>query len=98
MLKQDITNKAIPMEHRLRAVQHYRQHLSDQLQDRQALWSLQSLSGEADELTLLLDGMDQGKFAVPRDPGLRMAAGTSAGHCARGQLRRQHGTTQMCVG
>jgi len=85
-LKRDIANNSLQPEQRCAALRLYRQHVGDQYRDRQVLWSLQSVSGagfaelddaEASVMTILADGMDQAKFAIPRDPALRSACAVS---------------------
>ena len=58
------------------ALQQYRQHLASQYKDRAAVWTLQAASAEPQSgvVTLVIDGMDQGKFSIPRDPALECAA------------------------
>jgi len=76
-LKKDITNRSLLPDARCQALRLYRQHIGDQYRDRQALWSVQSVSGEdhvAGVIAILIDGMDQRKFAIPRDPTLRATA------------------------
>lgn len=87
-LKSDISNKQLSLEGRLLALQQYRCHLSDQFNDRQTLWGLQhfSASGSGDVLTVLLDGMDQGKFSTPRDPALRSANSVCRSPCLESLL------------
>ena len=66
-------HSSIGLELKLGALKAYRTHLEDTFQ----LWQLQSLSEDGHSssvLTIVLDGMDQSKFAVPRDPALRAAA------------------------
>ena len=72
------------MEERLGTLVRYRKHLADQYQDRSICWGLQELC--LDEMSNLLvlqtDGMDQGKFRLPRDPKLRASAAVClAGTC-----------------
>ncbi len=64
------------MEEKLTTLLEYRKHLSDQYADRAALWSLQEAAVDemADLLVCQLDGMDQAKFRIPRDPRLRCTA------------------------
>ena len=64
------------MEARLGALLEYRSHLASQYADRALNWSLQELGGDemADTLVLQIDGMDQSKFRLPRDPMLRSTA------------------------
>ena len=82
LLKKDISNKKLLPDQRCEALRLYRQHVAEQYRDRQVLWSAQNVSGEglsdldavdASVLAILIDGMDQAKFAVPRDPALRSA-------------------------
>lgn len=82
-LKKDIANKSLLPDQRCEALKLYRRHVGDQYRDRQALWSVQSVSGEAlsqmgdvssSVIAVLIDGMDQSKFAIPRDPALRSTA------------------------
>ena len=79
-LKMDLASPSLSLEQKVAAAQLYRDHIRDQFQDRSTLWSLQALSGDAgaDQLTLLLDGMDQGKFMIPRGPLLRSTASLCA--------------------
>ena len=58
------------------ATKTYRDHLHDQYVDRSVAWSLQELSCDISSGTLCicLDGMDQGKFAIPSDASLRASA------------------------
>ena len=55
---------------RARAVQqqHYLRHLEDQFKDRCAYWRARASSRlrSSNEVCIIMDGMDQGKFAVPR--------------------------------
>ncbi|CAJ1450988.1 unnamed protein product, partial [Effrenium voratum] len=70
-------HSSIGLELKLGALKAHRTHLEDTFKDRSQLWQLQSLSEDGHSssvLTIVLDGMDQSKFAVPRDPALRAAA------------------------
>ena len=51
----------------------YREHLHSQYCDRSVQWALESSSREPSSgiVVLLLDGMDQAKFRLPKHPGLR---------------------------
>lgn len=64
------------LEEKLGTLLEYRRHLSEQYQDRTLLWMMQeaSLDPMSDVLVCQIDGMDQGKFRLPRDPGLRCTA------------------------
>ena len=65
-----------PLDVKLAAISTYRQHLFDQYCDRSACWALADLSRDKSSsvLTVLLDGMDQSKFQIPRDPSLRQSS------------------------
>lgn len=81
-LKQSIA-QAPSLEIKLAAVLQYRQHLSDQYSDRCIAWALQELALDpmSDICVMMTDGLDQGKFCLPRDPALRASA-------AAGKLRQ----------
>ena len=78
-LKSQLHDKQVPLSEKLGAVTQYRRHLKDQYNDRSILWTLCDVanSREGDILLLWLDGMEQAKFQVPRDRGLRTASSTS---------------------
>lgn len=61
------------MEGKLRALKVYRQHIHDQFCDRTVLWRLQSESNDPTNTVLFIstDGLDQSKFALPREPELK---------------------------
>lgn len=75
-LKASLADKGLSLEKKLGCLQAYRNHLRDQYDDRSKVWELEAMSGEQDSNVLLLsvDGMDQAKFAVPRDPQLRCSS------------------------
>lgn len=77
-----MSNKDLSMKQRMESMKLYKQHIQSQYADRTTFWSLRHLAsdpgGVGDLLVITLDGMDQGKFALPRDPALRAAAATSA--------------------
>jgi hypothetical protein len=94
-LKRDIANKLLTPAQRCAALQLYRGHVAEQYRDRQALWSMQSVSGEAlsqlgdvsgNVITVLVDGCDQSKFCIPRDPALRSTADVCPWQCLRGHV------------
>lgn len=60
------------MEQKLGSLHIYRGHLHDQYADRCALWKLQAEAAEPSSQILFIstDGLDQAKFALPREPGL----------------------------
>ena len=64
------------LEEKLGTLIAYRRHLAEQYQDRTLLWTLQeaSLDSMSDLVAMQLDGMDQAKFRLPRDPRLRSTA------------------------
>lgn len=68
--------KAPSLEEKLASTLQYRQHLSDQYSDRCITWALQELAldDQSDLCVMMTDGMDQGKYALPRDPHLRASA------------------------
>ena len=61
------------MEQKLGALKLYRNHLHSQYSDRTVIWQLQSESADPTNEILLIstDGLDQSKFALPREPELR---------------------------
>ena len=75
-LKEDLSNKALSFDQKLGALQLYRAHLHDQFCDRSICWRLQSEGADpsTDLLVIATDGLDQAKFALPRDPNLRSSA------------------------
>ena len=81
-LTAQINDRSIGMDVKLAAVKTYRQHLHDQYIDRSACWAIQELSCDHQSgcLVILLDGIDQAKFSIPRDKGLRQSASLS--HCS----------------
>ena len=64
------------MEAKLGALVEYRKHLASQYADRSICWMLQQLSLDpmSDVVIMQIDGMDQAKFKLPRDPKLRATA------------------------
>ena len=78
-LTSQINNKSTTMEAKLGAVKTYRNHLHDQFVDRSIQWALMELSKDPDSRTLiiLVDGMDQAKFRVPKHPQLRAISSMS---------------------
>lgn len=64
------------MEEKLGALIEYRKHLAAQFADRAISWQLQQLASDpmSDCIVMQIDGMDQGKFRLPRDPKLRATA------------------------
>ncbi len=77
--KQQLGDKAVSMESKLQSLKLYREHLHSQYCDRTVIWRLQSESAEPNSKVLLIstDGLDQSKFALPREPELRNNAGLS---------------------
>lgn len=76
LLTQQIGSRSEPIESKLAATRSYRDHLHDQYVDRSVAWSLQELSKDhhSDTICMVLDGMDQAKFAIPSSPALRATA------------------------
>lgn len=79
--KNDIS-KAKTIEEKLGQLIEYRRHLADQYADRATCWSLQELSvdDQSDLLVIQVDGMDQSKYRLPRDPKLRATSAVLFGH------------------
>lgn len=75
--KGQLGNKTLTFEQKLGSVQGYRRHLRDQYCDRTVIWSLQAESSDPSSGVLMIstDGLDQCKFALPRDPEMRANAG-----------------------
>ena len=73
--KQSIS-KSTSLEEKLAALLAYREHLAAQYADRAICWTLQELPVDylSDCIVLQSDGMDQGKFKLPRDPALHAIA------------------------
>ena len=78
-LKAQLRDPKLDLETKLGSLKTYRQHLHDQYVDRTVTWTLGDLSADphSDIVVMWLDGMDQAKFALPRDPGLRTPASLS---------------------
>ncbi len=76
-LKAVVASPRKTWQERYGALKLYRTHLHHQYADRTCLWALRAAATQEPNsglLVMMLDGMDQGKFALPRDPGLRGAA------------------------
>ena len=63
------------LEAKFASIKGYRAHLADVFADRQLLWALRAQCFQSaaarDYWLILVDGMDQAKWRLPRDPGLR---------------------------
>ncbi|CAL1146198.1 unnamed protein product [Cladocopium goreaui] len=72
-LKQGLGDKTLSLESKLQVLKEYRSHLHSQYCDRTVIWRLQAESAEHNSEVLLIstDGLDQSKFALPREPELR---------------------------
>ena len=72
-LTEAINDRNKSLEEKLADVKTYRDHLHSQFVDRTVQWSLNELSQDHNSGTLvvLVDGLDQAKFRVPRHPKLR---------------------------
>lgn len=72
-LKGQLNDKSLSMEQKLGSLKLYRAHLHEQFCDRTIIWRLQSESSDptTDILVISTDGLDQSKFALPREPELR---------------------------
>ena len=69
------------MNQKLGSLQLYRRHLYDQFCDRTVIWKLQQESADphTDFLIISTDGLDQSKFALPRDAQLRCSTALTFG-------------------
>ncbi|CAJ1406435.1 unnamed protein product [Effrenium voratum] len=74
--KQQLACKSASMEVKLGTLCKYREHLESQYRDRVACWTLQEAAADPKNQVLVfqLDGCDQGKFRLPRDPALKATA------------------------
>ena len=72
----DAMANAPNLESKLGALVQYREHLASQYSDRTIQWALQELALDpmSNCLVAQLDGMDQAKFKLPRDPKLKATA------------------------
>lgn len=97
--KKALANPRATVEFKLGQMVHYRAHLHGQFSDRSVLWQLGELAAldECNIIVASMDGMDQAKFRLPRDPSLRSSATLSLGlsrlHVAMTQSTR-HFTTK----
>lgn len=87
-LKQQLRDNKCTLEERLGAVTMYREHLHDQFVDRSSLWCLRTISSDhhSNTLVIVTDGIDQSKFALPRDSGLRCLSSLSKYHRPRAKV------------
>lgn len=74
--KAQLQDRTLSFEQKLGCLQGYRAHLHDQFCDRTVLWTMQSEASDGNSGILLIstDGLDQAKFALPREPELRCNA------------------------
>lgn len=72
---------ATSIEEKLGALIRYREHLASQYADRAIQWTLQELALDdmSDLIVCQIDGMDQGKYRLPRDPKLKATASVPLG-------------------
>ena len=77
------------LEQKLASVLAYREHLSAQWRDRCICWSLQELALDhmSDVLVIQVDGLDQSKFRLPRDPALRATASSALVQAQRPKIK-----------
>ncbi|CAK9006089.1 unnamed protein product [Durusdinium trenchii] len=75
--KTQLQDRKLSFEQKLGCLQGYRAHLHDQYCDRTSIWTLQFEGADPQSGILMIctDGLDQAKFALPRDPQLRANAG-----------------------
>ncbi|CAK9080034.1 Uncharacterized protein SCF082_LOCUS38173, partial [Durusdinium trenchii] len=92
--KNDIANSKT-LEERLGQLVKYRQHLAHQYQDRAICWALQELvlDDQSDLVCIQVDGLDQSKFSLPRDPKLRA---TSSVPTEKRPRLKIHGAWAFC--
>lgn len=78
---QQISDRSASLEEKLHAVKVYRDHLYSQYCDRSIQWSLEEASRDPSSgvLSILLDGMDQAKFRLPKHPGHRAVSSMTLG-------------------
>ena len=71
-----ISDRSLSLDEKLGHVKTYRAHLHAQYVDRSVQWCLNDLSRDANSgvLTILVDGLDQAKFRIPKHPSLRASA------------------------
>ena len=76
MRKEDLNSRSISFDQKLGSLQMYPAHLRDQFCDRTVCWKMQAIGAEptSDLICICIDGRDQAKFALPRDPALRSSA------------------------
>ena len=86
--KESIKN-AGSLEEKLASVLAYREHLSALWRDRCICWSLQELALDhmSDVLVIQVDGLDQSKFRLPRDPALRATASSALVQAQRPKIK-----------
>lgn len=72
-LQEQVKDGGLALEVKLQAVKALREHLQSQFNDRSAQWALEELGRDFTSgfVLLVVDGMDQAKFRVPRHPGQR---------------------------
>ena len=80
--KTQLQDRSLSFEQKLGCLQGYRSHLHDQYCDRTVIWTLLSEGCDPQSRILMIctDGLDQAKFALPRDPLLRTNAGLTLAH------------------
>ena len=72
-LQEQLKARDASLEVKLSATKALREHLHSQFSDRAAQWSLEEVArdGHSGTVVISVDGMDQGKFRIPRHPGQR---------------------------
>lgn len=72
----DAIQNATNLEEKLGALAQYREHLSSQYADRTIQWGLQELAVDpmSNLIVMQIDGVDQAKYKIPRDPKLKATA------------------------
>ena len=72
-LKGQVRDPQLQLQDKLELLKQYRAHVEDQYRDRVAMWNVQN-AHDGDILCIAIDGCDQSKFSVPRDPQLRTSS------------------------
>ena len=87
--KKALADPRATVEFKLGQMMAYREHLHGQFSDRTVMWTLGELAAmdECNIIVASIDGMDQAKFRLPRDPGLRTSASMLLGLDLRSEIQ-----------
>ena len=90
-LSRQLNDRTVSLEIKLGAVQKYRDHLHSQYVDRSIQRSLNELSRDTGSgvLVVLVDGLDQAKFRIPKHPGLRAVSSLPPGFVSCWSVRQR---------